>query len=228
MLPKTDSLPLYEPAHRFSQPSLELLLAIGHEHRYKKGDHIFRSGSPGENIYILETGRAKIYKLSDSGKEVILWFCLPGEMFGLSEISHGERRKVFAQACTESTVHCIARDDFTQFLRDNAEHALNVIDVLSRRLRVLGDRFMNLASDGVRSRVVKLILRMFDHAQDSGSGLDPQIIMTHQEIADMVGATRQTVTSILNDMKRDGVLRIEQRRIHIESHERLISMANRH
>lgn len=219
MLPHPTSPAVSESLQTSPNPELKHLLSLGHRRHFRKGEHIFRSGSPGKNVYILEHGRAKVYKLSDSGKEVILWFCHPCEMFGLSEISQGGQRSVYAQACMDSLIHCIERDDFNRFLANNAEHAMGVIDILSRRLRLLSDQFMNLAADGLRCRIIKLILRM------SGQAQDEDIVLTHQEIADMVGSSRQSVTSILNEIKREGVLRIEHRRIHIEDPQRLAAMA---
>jgi CRP/FNR family cyclic AMP-dependent transcriptional regulator len=208
------------------QEDREALLAFGQSRDYPKGAYVFRSGAPGLNVYFLEAGRAKIYKLSDSGREVIQWFCFPGELFGLAEVSRGGSREVFAQVCTASRVHCIPRGDFTRFLGQRPEVALQVIDLLSCRLRVLGDMFMNLASDDVTSRIVKLILRLCArYGREQRADLYLDIPLTHQEIADMVGTTRQTVTTILNKLKRDGILRVEKHCIHIESQDLLASMA---
>jgi len=71
-------------------------LSLGHRHSYSKDSYIFRSGDPGQNVFVMEQGRARIYKMSDSGKEVILWFCFHGEVFGLAEASRGDHRDVYA------------------------------------------------------------------------------------------------------------------------------------
>ena len=94
--------------------------------------------------------------------------------------------------------------------------------VLSSRLRVLGEMFVNLVSDDVSTRIAKLILRLSArYGTRVGKEVFLNIPLTHQEIADMVGTSRQTVTTVLSTLKRQGVLSIDNRRIHIESEELL-------
>ncbi|HQU15725.1 MAG: hypothetical protein B7Z66_02880 [Chromatiales bacterium 21-64-14] len=203
----------------------EALLALGCRRAFRKGDHVFQSGAPGQNVYVLQEGRAKIYKLADSGKEVILWFCFPGEIFGLAEVWRGGQRGVFAQVCSDAQVLCLRRDDFTQFLEHYPTTAMQVIDLLSCRMRVLSDMLLNLATDDVPARVIKLILRLCArYGKRTDLGIDLDIPLTHQEIADMVGTTRQTVTSVLGELKRLGVVNMEHRRMRIESEELLEHM----
>lgn len=202
-------------------------LALGHRHSFARHDFIFRSGDPGRNVYVLEQGRAKIYKESDTGKELILWFCFPGEMFGLAEASRGGCRDVFAQACTNAVVHRIPRERFSQFLRERHDVAVQVIDLLSCRLRVLGDIMTNLATENVSSRIIKLLLRLcsrygsvsrgcelIDESLERAVCLD--IPLTHREIADMLGTSRQTVSAMIGELKKSGVLRMHHRHIHVD------------
>jgi CRP/FNR family transcriptional regulator len=205
----------------------ESLMSLSASHVYKKGEYIFQTGDPGRNVYILEDGRAKICQLSASGKEMILWFCLPGEIFGLAELPRGGIREVFAQACTEAQVHSISREDFKRFLHAHPDAAMQIIDLLSCRMRVLGHMLLNLASDDVTSRIIKLILRLSArYMRDQGSGICLDFPLTHQEIADMIGASRQTVTSALSELKKEGILSVEQHCIHIRNPARLEDRIN--
>lgn len=198
------------------------LIALSDKQHYHKGDYIFQVGDPGKNVYLLADGRAKISQLSSTGKEMILWFCLPGEIFGLAELPRGGMREVFAQACTHAEVYVINRDNFNAFLYKNPGTAMQVIDLLSCRMRVLGYVLMNLATDDVTSRIIKLILRLgAPYPHSSGTVTCLQYPMTHQEIADMVGASRQTVTGVLGNLKKKGVVSMERQRIYIENHEEL-------
>lgn len=200
-------------------------LALGHRLRLRRNDFIFRSGDPGRNVYVLEQGRAKIFKESDSGRAVILWFCLPGELFGLAEATRGGQRDVFAQACTDVVVHRIARERFANFAGQHPETMLQVMDLLSCRLRVLGDILTNLVADDVNSRIIKLLLRLCsrygragtcDSADDANDVCLDSIPLTHQEIADMLGTSRQTVSTIMGDLKRAGVLRKHRGHFHVD------------
>lgn len=193
------------------------LLGCGKWQHYARNEHVFKGGSPGRNVYLLAEGRAKIYKLAASGREVILWFCLPGELFGLAEFCRGGPREVFAQLCTDAKVCCISREAFAEFLRDRPDSALQIVDLLSCRLRVLGDILLNLASDDAGSRVMKLLLRLAArYGQAQGGTVCLDLPLTHQEMADMVGATRQTVTQTLGRLRRSGALRLEQHRFYLD------------
>ena len=202
------------------------LTRIARLKQYGKGEFVFSPGSPGETVYFLRQGKIKIGQFSPAGREVILWFCLAGEFFGLAEVARGGGRVVHAQACEDSKVLAVSQDEYKAFLEGHARVALLSMQVLSTRLRLLGDMFINLVADDVDTRIAKLILRLSArYGARSGKDILLNIPLTHQEIADMVGTTRQTVTSVLSRLKRQGVLSIENHRILIESEEFLNEMS---
>jgi CRP/FNR family transcriptional regulator len=195
---------------------------------FEKGDYIFQSGDPGKYVYILTQGRAKITQLSSAGKEMILWFCLPGEMFGLADLPRGGSREVSAQACSEAEVLAVKRESLNQFLMNSPNTSSQVIELLSYRMRVLGHVMMNLAADDVTSRIIKLILRLGARYPDCDSETQLDYPMTHQEMADMIGTSRQTVTSVLGQLRKKGVLSMDHHCIRIENQielERLLNHA---
>lgn len=206
-------------------PELCELEALGRRELYARGDFVFSAGGAGRNVYFLRSGRVKIYQPSDSGREVILWFCLPGEIFGLAEVARGGGRSVSALACEACEVLCVAQDLFKGFVEARPRIALLSMQVLSSRLRLLGEMHANLVSDDVDTRIAKLILRLAArHGVRHGSELRLTLPLTHQEIADMVGTRRQTVTSSLGNLRRRGVLAIDNHRLVIESEELLASL----
>ena len=200
-----------------SEPDRDALLALGRTSSVPKGAEIFHAGSPGEHVYLLEDGRVKIFRHSSGGREIIQWFCFPGEIFGVAEVSRIGPRGVCAQACADSGVIAIDHRTFRAFLRDRPDTAMLVIDVLASRLRVLGDMLIDLSADDVRSRLMKLLARLgARYGKQRGAQFVLDIPLTHQEIADMIGTSRQTATTELGRLKREGVLRIEKHCIHIE------------
>lgn len=191
-------------------------LKIGQTHRFKKSEFVFRAGDATHHVYLLLRGRVKIYQPSTVGKEVILWFCFGGELFGLAEAARGGERVVSAQACDETEILCIRQEHFTEFLLQHPRTALLIVQVLSCRLRVLGDVVINLVSDDVRTRILKMLLQLgarcgTPHEQ----GLRLNLSLTHQEIADMIGTTRQTVTSTLGLLEREGMIKTDHHVISI-------------
>lgn len=205
----------------------DTLFALGARRAYAKGEAIFRVGDPGAHVYFLEAGRVKIIQPADSGREVILWFCLAGEIFGLAEVARGGGRVVSALACEKSAVLAVSQEAFKGFVASRPKAALLSMQVLSSRLRGLSDVMVNLVADDVDTRVAKLILRLgARYGRREGRVIHLDIPLTHQEIADMVGTTRQTVTSALSRLKRQGVLSIDTHRIQIESEELLTGLAH--
>ncbi len=205
----------------------DALLASGVRRTFAKDEFVFRVGDAGARVYFLESGRVRIDQPAEAGRDVILWYCLPGDIFGLAEAAGGGERAVSARACDACSVLVVAQEAFRRFVASRPAAALPAIQVLSARLRGLSDVMANLVADDVDTRIAKLILRLgMRYGRRDGHVTRLDIPLTHQEIADMVGTTRQTVTSTLNRMKRQGVLTIETRRILIESEELLSGLTH--
>jgi len=208
----------YEILSDLDQATKEELFELGGEIDVNKYELVFHAGSVSDNVYILLKGRIKIYELTPEGKEVILWFCFPGEMFGLAEIVRGSKRAVHAQACTQVQLFKIKQHKFLEFLQRNSKISFSVLQLLACRLRELGDMMANLVADDVRSRVIKLLTRLCSrYGEFEANEIRLSIVLTHQEMADMIGTTRQTVTTVLNSLKREGVLRVSSKTIYINN-----------
>lgn len=202
------------------------LRRLAESRHYAKGSAIFCAGDPGRHVYFLQSGRAKIFQLASNGKEVILWYCFAGEMCGLAEVARGGGRSVSAIACSDTAALKLNHDVFNAYLSTHPDAAFLMIQMLACRLRGLGDMLVNLVSDDVTTRVAKLILRLaarYGKRDDDEIMLD--IHLTHQEMADMIGTTRQTLTGVLNDFKRQGILNICNRTIRIESEKSLDALS---
>ncbi len=192
------------------------LFSLGKVQDFVKGGFIFSAGEASHHVFLLLKGRIKIYQPSNVGKEVILWFCFSGELFGLAEAARGGARVVSAQACDACEVLCIRQDQFMTFLETHPQTSLIIVQLLACRLRTLGDVVINLISDDVRTRILKMALQLSARCGVASTrGLRLDITLTHQEIADMIGTTRQTVTTTLGQLEREGLLTIEHHKIHI-------------
>jgi CRP/FNR family transcriptional regulator len=207
---------------RIPERDRDQMFLLGKVQKFAKGDFIFRAGDSSQYVFLLLKGRIKIYQPSTVGKEAILWFCFAGELFGLAEAARGGQRIVSAQACDTCEVLCIRQDQFSAFLESHPQTSLIIVQVLACRLRVLGDVVINLISDDVRTRLLKMALQLGSRCGiPSTHGLCLDIVLTHQEIADMIGTTRQTVTTTLGQLERDGLLAIDRHKIHITGRELL-------
>lgn len=177
---------------------------------------VFCAGDSPDYVYIVQSGRVRIYHLSTGGRVVSLWFCVTEDIFGLTELYHGGHRQVCAQACERSRVLRIARADFCLFLEQTPRAALAALDVVSMRLRGLGRVIEGLVESDVTERLTQLIQRLcLEYGRQVGDLICIDLRLTHQDIADMIGATRQTVTSTLGELRRSGVLTLRERRWHV-------------
>jgi len=178
-------------------------------------------GNNSNDIYILVKGRVKIFELTAEGKEVILWFCCDGELIGFAEALVSARfssHQINAQACGHGELMVIKQFDFVDFMSDNPTVVLPVVQSLGFRLREVSEVLTDITSSDVTSRVVKLLFRLgglYGKPMDSGVYID--IPITHQEMADMIGTSRQSVTTVLGELKRQGMIRTQQRMIIIHN-----------
>jgi CRP/FNR family transcriptional regulator, cyclic AMP receptor protein len=190
------------------------LMALGAPLRFRRGAFIFKSGREGDMVYVVESGRVKVAQHSVGGREMILWFCLPGEVFGLAASPRVGPRLVDAQACTETTVRCIPSGKFHTFLRTHPRVSVELVNLLLCRLYVLCDGLLNLTSESAEGRLASLLIHLrYRYGRPVGDEVCIELALTQQEIADMIGASRQTVSGLLNQMKQKGEIRVAGRRL---------------
>lgn len=192
------------------------LLEAATTQELKRNQLVFGAGDTPAYVYIVQTGRVRIYHLSPAGRVVALWFCMPDDIFGLTELCRGGMRQICAQACERSSLLRIGRADFYHFLESCPRAALGALDVVSARLRGLGRLLEDLVGCDVTERLTQLIHRLcLEYGHPVGDAVCIDLRLTHQELADMIGATRQTVTSTLGELRRNGVLTLHDRRWYV-------------
>ena len=181
---------------------------------YEKGCCIFSSGDPGDTVFLIQEGAVKIYDLAESGKESIFWFRYQGEFFGLAEAVGGEERMCFAEAVEPTSIFVIKREVFEELIQRNPKVALIVIKILAARLRRLGEALKAMHSQDLKIRLAQLLLNFGNICGVETEGsimIDKKF--THQDLADMIGATRQRVTEALNNFVRDGLIQCDGRKM---------------
>lgn len=202
------------------------LHAISQTREIKKKQYVFRAGDDDPQVHILKHGRVKVVQSSPLGKDVLLWFCLPGEVFGLSETFEGQIRKVSAQTLEPSEVMSVPEGQFKQWLRTHPQHFEYFMRLMGSRLREIGHRFLNLATGNVASQVAKLLVGLASsYGTQRPTAVLVNLPLSHQDIADMIGASRQCVSATMSELKRDGILSVERRFLCIEDMRRLAVLA---
>ncbi len=138
----------------------QALLRIAKRRLFQRGEFVFRVGDVTQAAYILLRGRLKFFRLTATGREVILWFCFPGEIFGLTEVPSGKGRRINVQACDESEVAIVPDASFGRFLDCHADAARMCRRTMTARLGILANTLVNVVADDASHRVAKLVLHM--------------------------------------------------------------------
>ncbi len=206
------------------------LLKIARRVELKPRGQLFRAGDRSNDVFIVADGCIRLFQVSSTGKETILWFSFPGEIFGIAELWSGSDREIYAEANEATRVYSIRRSDFAEFLGTHPEVSMRAIGILSARVRTLGHAMVGLATDNVETRIARLLLRFaavssVRPCDDTGDGAEHELCvnvrLTHQDVANLIGASRQTVTSTLTVLRKRGTLRAVNQHFHIIQPERL-------
>ena len=203
------------------------LFKKSYQKTYAKNTIIHSPGDRGDSINYVISGRVKVYNLSACGKEIIYRFCQPHSFFGIAEI-FGEEREVFAETTEDTEILCVDKESFEELIRRNPDIALAVMKILGSRIRQAHRAIKDFVVCDVRSRLAQLLIKL---TQINGTLNDDGTVtfnnkFTHQEMANMIGAIRQTVTEIINDFKRNGYLRCDNGKITILNGEGLEQLIN--
>lgn len=176
---------------------------------FPKNAVIVSEGDETESLYVILSGRAKVFVADESGKEIVLGTQGPGEYFG-EMVLDGGPRSASVMTVEPSRFVVIPKRNVRDFLRSHPEFAIRLIEKLIHRTRALTASVKNLALMDVYGRVARLLL---DLAEDDGGTLIIREKLTQQDIASRVGASREMVSKILNDLATGGYLSVSHKRI---------------
>ena len=188
-----------------SDEDLESIASLLIERRFPKHKTIVEEGLPGDYMYVIREGRVKVTKLSGDGREKILELLEEGSFFGEMSLLDSAPRSASVKALTDVRILALARNDFLNVLRRSPDLALAVIHELTQRLRQQDEQASSLSFQRVKERTQGLLVRLArDEANVPGRLATPSL--THQQIADMIGTSRETVTRVVKELKADGWL----------------------
>jgi CRP-like cAMP-binding protein len=208
------SVPIFS---ELTEADFASLAKVANRRRYPKDSVVFFENEQGDFFFMILEGRIKVTILGDDGREVILSLLGSGDFFGEMALLDNEPRSATAIAVEESELLSLHRTDFQTVLTDNRSITTALIKILTARLRRANHQISTLALLDVYGRVARVIV---DMAREEGRRLrDGRIAFrraTHQEIANRIGTTRETVTRMLKDLERQGLIHIEGKEIVVE------------
>src|SRR5690242_1426835 len=190
------------------------LSARASKRHFDRGEVLFSEGDPCHGLFVVASGRIRIFKLSPSGREQVLAVEGPGSSFAELPVFDGGVYPASASALEDAEVFFISRKDFQNYCREHPEVALKVLAVVGARLRRLVGIIEDLSFTTVRQRLISLLLR---RVQESGittkEGIRVALHTTHQDLAAELGTVRELVSRNLSRLQAEGLLEVDGRTI---------------
>ncbi len=202
-----EDIPLFSS---FDSDALSEIENVAAKRKFSKNAIVFSKGDDTDSLYIVASGKVKAIINDEEGKEIILSLHGPGEYFGEMAFIDQEPRSATVVTKEATQLLIIHRDDFRKKIFSDPEIALNLLKVLLKRLRKATDKIENLAFKDVYGRIANLFLQ---YSRPEG---DTKIIeekLTHQEIANMIGASREMVSKIMKELIDGGYISINKKQI---------------
>jgi len=174
----------------------------------RRGEWIFVLGDPADSIYVVHEGRLKITALSEDGHEVLHEIIGPGEIFGDTSALLGIPRTTSAQALETSLLCEISRKDFESLLTAYPEMSLQLLKSVGLRLKKAEAQLLNVVCNDVSTRVREALINLISIEQGIQPGQPVRIGITQQDLANLIGASRQKTWQALKELESSGVLRL--------------------
>jgi CRP/FNR family transcriptional regulator, cyclic AMP receptor protein len=187
---------------------------------------IYLPGDPGKTVYFVNGGRVKISKVTRDGKELTLAYRGPGDLFGEIALVEGGPREEMAEAMENALLTEMERGDFERLIQTQPLLGLRLARLLTQRRRDIENKIENLVFKDVNSKLAELLIRLAnDFGVDDARGTLVALKITHQEMANLIGSTRETVSLTLSQFKRKGLIRTDGRKVIIADREGLKALA---
>lgn len=221
-LPRVAEFLGYVPVfQRLTAEERRVFAGLVREQRVARGALIVRQGDPGDALYVVRAGQVKVTVMGEDGREVILGTLGATAHFGELALLDGRPRSAHVLAMEATTLYVLRREDFRRQVEQMPRVAWALLEELSRRLREADQKITGLVLLDVPGRVARLLL-------DRATGEPPVVerAPTHETMAQMIGASRETVSRAMKELQDLGLVRAERRTVHLLDREGLVRRAS--
>lgn len=192
------------------EPDVQFLLKLATPRNFTKNALVIREGAEGESLFIVTAGKVKVFLNDDNGKEIILSVLGPGDFIGELALIDDDARSASVMTMEPSEFLVLSKQTFRDHLRKNPDLAMNIMRVLATRLRSADQMIGSLALMDVFGRVARTLTQLAKPAEGRLVVTDRY---TQQDIANMVGASREMVSRIFRDLTMAGLIQVEHGQI---------------
>jgi CRP/FNR family cyclic AMP-dependent transcriptional regulator len=188
----------------------------------RRREVVYLPGDPGNSMFIVNGGRIKISKVTRDGKALTLNYVGPSEVFGETCLIEGGPREEMAEAMENSMITELERGDVERLLQNHAQLGFQLTRILAQRRRELENKLETLVFRDVTSKLAELLLALAEeYGVEDSRGTMVALKITHQELANLIGSTRETVSLTLSQFKRKRLICTEGRKVIISDAESL-------
>ncbi|MCR8636360.1 MULTISPECIES: Crp/Fnr family transcriptional regulator [Paenibacillus] len=215
LVPLLQNVPIFQD---LTTGELEAIAPLFVERTFKKGTILFFEADLGDEFFLIESGVVKIYRI-DYAKEIILALFRDGDFFGeMSLIQKGLTRSATAETLETSTIYTLVRSEFYQFLERTPKLSLRLLEATMERLRKANEQIYDLTFLDVRMRIIKVVHRLAEeHGVIKQGNLMINMKLTHQQLANLAGTVRESVTKVLQELQEDQIITIQKKMIYINN-----------
>lgn len=204
------------------EEDLESIVNISIERNYKRNMLIFMEGEPGDAFYYIKSGKVKIFRTYEDGKEYIIHILSNGDVFGEATLFNTIPYPASAVVYEDAIIGIIKNNDLENLIANNSELALKIIKILAKKLLFAQNKIKDLAFNDVFSRTASQILKLSqEYGKKHKNGIIIDMQLSRQELADMIGTTRETVSRAISKFKREKSIDEENDRIILVDEEKL-------
>ncbi|WNQ10913.1 Crp/Fnr family transcriptional regulator [Paenibacillus aurantius] len=191
----------------FSEQNLDRLKAIMYEHKVQAGANLFWEGDDADKLYFLKRGRIQITKATDEGKELILYVYESGDLLGQIDPFNDSKHSFSGVAVEDSVVGVLQQKDLEVLIWQHGDLAIEFMKWMGLTHRLTQTKFRDLMLYGKPGALCSTLIRLSNtYGKPEGENILITKKLTHSELSDMIGATRESVNRMLNDLKKQGVL----------------------
>jgi len=199
---------------RLTPDQAEHLESRSKARKFRRGDLIYLPSDSSDSVLLMAAGRVKIYHITGEGKQAVLTFIDPGELFGELALFESGRREEFAEAMEASTVVMIPSNALQQLMEVHPNVSFGINRLLGLRRQRIERRLKSLLFRSNRERLIHLLLELAEkYGRSNTDGTLLGIRLSHQDLASIIGSTRETVTVVLGELQSEGALTIRRRQI---------------
>jgi len=199
-----------------SEEELKLVDKIAKVRKYRKNMIIFVEGEYGDELYFVKSGKVKISKLLEDGSEKILHFLKEGDIFAEVLLFGGGEYPATAEVIEDAEIGIIENKPLEELLRKNGEITLKILKVMAERLRRAQYHIRDLALRDAYGRLASALISLIEeHGNETENGTSITIQLSQQQLANIIGSSRETVARILSTWKKEGIIKMDRQAIKV-------------